>query len=515
MRFRKVKSLINESHISRCLILEAKEDIQKFVDKFGEENYELFKNSNQRLKNAGLSTDILWYVKNIDKDELEDILSKLQRRLKVDMNDYVGNQENNGTKQSSDSIRGKYKYLGEKNGCKVYQPLDYLSSMDLGYMTGWCTAGRYGHAGEKNFKPSSSAAKRHFNEYTRRGVSFYYFLDSKTMEGLYAVALLPEIVRVNKIIGNYYIQQADIEIYNQADELDYSIAHELPLDLIPSKIVLDVAQEKDGLFIKDKILLKADPSLTEVKIPSTVTSIGESAFSGCENLVGDLIIPNSVTTIGNYAFEECYRLTSVEIGNNVTTIGNHAFYFCSSLTSVVIPNSVTTIGESAFSNCRRLTSVEIPSTVTSIGDYAFGNCYGLTSIEIPNGVKSIEDQAFRYCSSLTRINIPNSVTKIESFVFAECSSLTNIIIPDSVTTIGAYAFEFTGLSELVIPDSVTTIEEGAFSDCKYLTSVIIPDSVTTIGNDVFLGSEQLVIECHKGSSAEEYAKKNKIPVKYL
>ncbi|MDP6417803.1 MAG: leucine-rich repeat protein, partial [Gammaproteobacteria bacterium] len=95
---------------------------------------------------------------------------------------------------------------------------------------------------------------------------------------------------------------------------------------------------------------------TDVTIPNTVTSIGESAFNGT-------------------------ALTSVVIPDSVTAIGNNAFRDCNSLTSVVIPNSVTSIGESAF-NGTALTSVAIPDSVTSIGEGAFYGT-GLTSVEIP------------------------------------------------------------------------------------------------------------------------------------
>lgn len=48
-------------------------------------------------------------------------------------------------------------------------------------------------------------------------------------------------------------------------------------------------------------------SLTKINIPSTVTSIGKSAFEDCENL--DLTVPSSVTTIGEDAFKEIKHVT--------------------------------------------------------------------------------------------------------------------------------------------------------------------------------------------------------------
>lgn len=108
----------------RFRLVESKEDIKKFVDKFGQDTYEEFKKSTQRLKNAGMSTDILVYVKDEDmtKSKLDKILFNLKNRIQ--------------TKDDTTELAGEYKYLGEGKGYKVYQPLDALASMNLGVGTG-------------------------------------------------------------------------------------------------------------------------------------------------------------------------------------------------------------------------------------------------------------------------------------------------------------------------------------------------------------------------------------------
>ena len=305
--------------------------------------------------------------------------------------------------------------------------------------------------------------------------------------------------------------------------------------------------------------------LTSVTIGNSVTSIGELAFFGCSRLeniyitdltawcnmqglyflmdcgsgnkklylnnelITNLIIPDSVTSIGDSAFFRCRGLTSVIIGNSVTSIGNGAFYDCEGLTSIIIGNSVTSIGTSAFYGCSGLTSITIPDSVTSIGNYAFYDCsrleniyitdltawcnmqglyflmnYGsgnkklylnnelITNLVIPDGVTSIGERTFSYCRGLTSVIIGNSVTYIGEDAFSGCSRLTSVIIDNSVTSIGNGAFSgCEGLTSITIPDSVTSIGQNAFNGCSGLINVTIGNSVTSIGNYAFLGCSGL------------------------
>ena len=227
--------------------------------------------------------------------------------------------------------------------------------------------------------------------------------------------------------------------------------------------------------------------LTDITIPSSVTKIGDSAFSGCSGLTGSLTIPSSVTAIGDEAFWGCSGLTNATIPSDITKVWDNAFAGCSGLTDITIPSSVTAIGDSAFSACSSLTSITIPNGVTAIGDLAFYNCSGLTGITIPNGVTAIGYGAFADCSGLTSITIPSSVTAIGNSAFSGCSGLTgSLTIPNGVTAIGDRTFYgCSGLTDITIPSSVTAIGNSAFSDCSGLTDITIPNGVTAIGDWAF------------------------------
>ena len=251
--------------------------------------------------------------------------------------------------------------------------------------------------------------------------------------------------------------------------------------------------EDDVLFNKDKSIIISfrNQSVESYVIPSSVTSIGNSAFSCCSSL-SEVVIPSSVNSIGNSAFSCCSSLSKVVIPTSVTSIGHNVFQGCSSLSEIVIPSSVTSIGNSAFSGCSSLSKIVIPTSVTSIGDWTFSGCSSLSEIVIPSSVTCIGDDAFHGCRSLSKIVIPSSVTSIGSDAFWECRSLSDIVIPSSVTSIGSGAFwECRSLSEIVIPSSVTSIGDCAFHGCRSLSKIVIPSSVTCIDDGAFWGCSSL------------------------
>ena len=118
-------------------------------------------------------------------------------------------------------------------------------------------------------------------------------------------------------------------------------------------------------------------------------------------------IPAYISEISDNAFKNAINLTTVNFGN-VESIGNYAFSGCENLEVVYMPDTITEIGLAAFENCSNIYAVSFSYNLVTIGDFAFKGCTSLFWIEIPSSVQEIGDEAFCDCTSLAQTPRPLS-----------------------------------------------------------------------------------------------------------
>ena len=179
---------------------------------------------------------------------------------------------------------------------------------------------------------------------------------------------------------------------------------------------------------------RANQRILSVTIPDTVTSIGKSAFEGCEKMA-TLNLGAGLEKIEESAFRGCKALTSVTLPDSLKILKKNAFAGCSNLESVVLSDGLTEMGKGVFNACGKLLGengtnlngvyylsskngksswviyskleikeANLPDNAVGIADGVFNNRKSLATVEIPEGVRYIGTDAFKGCESLLTVN---------------------------------------------------------------------------------------------------------------
>lgn len=120
-----------------------------------------------------------------------------------------------------------------------------------------------------------------------------------------------------------------------------------------------------------------------------------------------------------------------------------------------------------------------------IGDKMFYNLDKLISIKLPKNATSIRSAALLWCFSLVEVVLPVKIESIGSNAFGSCKYLKNIDLPPTLKTIDAAAFGNCYSLETISLPGVETIGVSAFGGCKKLTEVRIPSTLKYIGDNAF------------------------------
>ncbi len=295
-----------------------------------------------------------------------------------------------------------------------------------------------------------------------------------------------------------------------------------------------------------------DTKLKNISMPSTLTSIGKSAFSNICATTPLVVLPEGVTNIGDDAFynigKRNNKFARVVLPSTLKSIGNYAFYcnagtdedsywidvyslastppFISSNTFYISDNenaSVYCPNPSAYSTWLDGAYIEpmpfssygindhtgiqfwgykngvlhLYQTGKSISAYNNINRNNVSSIRIQGyDITSIADKAFYGYTNLKSIEIPSTVENIHSSAFEGCISLKTVTIPDdcALLSIGEKAFSgCQSLTSFTIPGSVVGLQSNSFEGCFFAHSNFVNNSIYvneyTAGATIYSGKE--------------------------
>ena len=283
---------------------------------------------------------------------------------------------------------------------------------------------------------------------------------------------------------------------------------------------------------------EADYGVVTIEVPSSVTTIGSSAFDYNPYIGNITFTANSkLTTLGintylsngtqGYTFrgtkikditlppllENLYPnvfLTPANSKNGPSSletitftgglfksIPNNFFQSAVNLKSVTFAEGLETIGQNAFSNGTyavksQFKSVNIPASVTSIGANAFYNCPALETVIFAEGsqLTEIPTNAFAETPALTTVKLPSGLVTIGDGAF-ENSGVDAVVFSDTLTEIGEYAFSNTDIAEIDLPASLKKIGNYAFNNCDNIVNVELFGNIEYLGDYAFYDCDKL------------------------
>lgn len=250
-------------------------------------------------------------------------------------------------------------------------------------------------------------------------------------------------------------------------------------------------------------------SLVTVKLPESMTEVGEDIFADCKTLRG-VKLPEGVAHIEGAAFQGCNILEKLNFPAKLTSVGDNAFRSCLSLELDNLPNSLLYVGREAFCDVplkalkldrkvemgagafsnTPITEIEMATPCDSILGETFSNCPNLTKITIGEGLKYIGYNAFSN-SPIKEANLPSTLRDISSYAFrgsSYCPFINDIQPENHIRYIGkvAYLCVDKNQEEYTIKDGTVTLADNLFENwLGNATTFHIPASVEQIGNRAF------------------------------
>lgn len=169
----------------------------------------------------------------------------------------------------------------------------------------------------------------------------------------------------------------------------------------------------------------------------------------------------------------------------------------------------------------QLEQVDLPDTVRFVNERVFSDIPSLQRIEIPPLVEAIPDDFMWFFNSSSHSDLReivfrgNLVQSIGIRAFYENDCLTALTLPDGLRAVKDSAFaQCKFLQVVLLPGTLEKIGPSAFSGDRQLRYVQVPPSVTDIAPDAFRFCSNVCLLVTPGSTAERFAREQKLPCLY-
>lgn len=291
-----------------------------------------------------------------------------------------------------------------------------------------------------------------------------------------------------------YTKDAELVLTGSANVTDLVLLRDMSdavrtLDMSALRIVAHNYTDGDYMgrksFAADEIppYMLIGSSVTTLRLPQSVRTIGESAFAASRLVRMEL--PTTVTAVGDNAFSNCQKLTSVTVSGPVK-FGRGVFKDCSSLQRVSFGYMIDEIPEAMFEGCAAY-SGQLPESVTKVSDYAFRGA-GLESVDL-RGITNIGAFAFADMPRLSEVimetNEPINVGTGAFYNNTAISALPNWegVLPELVL---CYT---TGNKSLTV--AYSEIAEAAYANNEVVETLTLTNAVNRIAPHAFRNMKSL------------------------
>ena len=284
----------------------------------------------------------------------------------------------------------------------------------------------------------------------------------------------------SKISTTFSTYKEEVELYKNSKIAENTNFLENTLEASKISLSYNTKKEDEKGNIKSIITTINDKDLEKFEIIKGKLLINTKDINEIKvaQSLGIQVNPYDITEEGELLSSDGNLLLvdengTLKIPDTVTKIGEGAFAQVAGLKTIIIPGSVKEIGTNAFTNNLTLETVIMEEGVQIIGVTAFSNCQKLKNISMPESLLEIKYGAFYKCLLVEKIKIPSKITKIERDTFGGANSLKEIVLSDNTEIILSGAFAFTSFEEIVLPKKIKEIESGVFNGNLKLSNIMV------------------------------------------